>query len=242
MTAEELFEKYYCPNKPVILFDEFARSKALMLWTPEYFADAFGSEIVEIMMDRQSDPSYEMNSLSHKRAIALSDYIHMLQAGGPTNDYYLVANNHLFDRPAFSRLYDDLEWPPYLEPSLRKDRVFFWLGPAGTITPLHHDECNILLLQIRGRKLIHMISPDYTPKLYNNVGVFSDVDLDNPDWELHPLFKDVAIQKATLHPGEALFIPVGWWHHVRALDPTISVSFTNFSFPNSFAFFAPSIR
>jgi hypothetical protein len=39
----------------------------------------------------------------------------------------------------------------------------------------------------------------------------------------------------TLHPGEALFIPVGWWHHVRALDISINVSFLNFPFPNHYA-------
>ena len=30
---------------------------------------------------------------------------------------------------------------------------------------------------------------------------------------------------AVVGPGEVLFIPKGWWHHVRSLTPSISLSF-----------------
>ena len=35
-------------------------------------------------------------------------------------------------------------------------------------------------------------------------------------------------------PGEALFLPVGWWHHVDGLDQTIGMSFTRFARDNDF--------
>ena len=38
-------------------------------------------------------------------------------------------------------------------------------------------------------------------------------------------------------PGEILFIPVGWWHHVRGLSLTAGMSFTNFVWPNDFTSF-----
>ena len=43
-----------------------------------------------------------------------------------------------------------------------------------------------------------------------------------------PLYRFADKFVCDLNPGEALLIPIGWWHHVRALDVSISVSFTNF--------------
>jgi ribosomal protein L16 Arg81 hydroxylase len=42
------------------------------------------------------------------------------------------------------------------------------------------------------------------------------------------------VLECIIGPGEAVFIPVGWWHHVEALDATIGMSFLNFAAPNDF--------
>ena len=34
---------------------------------------------------------------------------------------------------------------------------FLWIGPAGTLTPFHHDLTNNLLVQVKGRKRVHMV-------------------------------------------------------------------------------------
>ena len=70
--------------------------------------------------------------------------------------------------------------------------------------------------------------------MYNRLGVFSDVDVDEPDTRRHPRFARAHRYQIVLAPGEALFVPVGWWHHVVGLDMSISVSMTNFAYPNAF--------
>jgi hypothetical protein len=49
----------------------------------------------------------------------------------------------------------------------------------------------------------------------------SMVDLRNPDFEMFPRFRETlkTAQVAELEPGDAIFIPSMWWHHVEALDP-----------------------
>jgi hypothetical protein len=70
----------------------------------------------------------------------------MVTRGGQSNDYYLVANNGFLDRPEARPLFDDLTmFPEYLDASKTAGQVFFWFGPAGTVTPLHHDVMNMAL-------------------------------------------------------------------------------------------------
>ena len=41
----------------------------------------------------------------------------------------------------------------------------------------------------------------------------------------HPQFRQAKYAEAVLGPGECLYIPTGWWHYVRSLTPSFSVSF-----------------
>ena len=38
----------------------------------------------------------------------------------------------------------------------------------------------------------------------------------------------------TLAPGEILFAPIGWWHQVRAIDFSVTLTYTNFRWRNDF--------
>lgn len=40
-----------------------------------------------------------------------------------------------------------------------------------------------------------------------------------------PGFQDAVFVEGILGPGECLYLPVGWWHYVRSLTPSFSVSF-----------------
>ncbi|XP_045848753.1 bifunctional peptidase and arginyl-hydroxylase JMJD5 isoform X1 [Meles meles] len=51
------------------------------------------------------------------------------------------------------------------------------------------------------------------------------VDVENPDLERFPRFAEAPFLSCVLSPGEVLFIPVQYWHYVRALDLSFSVSF-----------------
>ncbi|HZU30878.1 MAG TPA: cupin-like domain-containing protein, partial [Candidatus Angelobacter sp.] len=74
--------------------------------------------------------------------------------------------------------------------------------------------------------------PFFLDYLYSSQACFSDVDLEQVDYERFPLMRKVEILTITLEAGEFLFIPIGWWHWVKALEVSISVSFQNFIFSN----------
>jgi hypothetical protein len=53
-----------------------------------------------------------------------------------------------------------------------------------------------------------------------------DGQFDEEQWrEEFPMFKEAKYVEGILGPGECLYIPVGWWHYVRSLTSSFSVSF-----------------
>jgi ribosomal protein L16 Arg81 hydroxylase len=236
----EFLEQYYSANRPVIIQGLMTSWRAMTLWTSQYLKSRVGDEQVEITAGRNADPNYELNSQKHRRKIRFADYVDMVYAGGATNDYYLVANNAFFQRPGTRPLLEDFTvFTELLEPASAGSQSFFWFGPAGTVTPLHHDGCNVLLAQVVGRKNFKLIPASQWQYVYNDSGVFTEVDCEKPDFERYPQFRNTTILDVTLEPGEVLFMPVGWWHHVRALDVSITISFTNFIFPNYYEWPVP---
>jgi ribosomal protein L16 Arg81 hydroxylase len=191
--------------------------------------------MIEVMTGRDADPRYEREPDRHRTEMRFADYIDMVYSGKVTNDYYLVANNAFLQRPAAEPLLEDFAaFPEYLNPAAASDQSFLWFGPAGTVTPLHHDTSNILMAQVVGRKHYRLVPASQWHFVYNNTGVFSDVDCESPDFNRHSDFRKATVIDVILEPGEVLFMPVGWWHHARALDVSMTISFTNFVFPNYF--------
>jgi Cupin-like domain len=242
LSRRDFLERYYARNRPVLITGLSDDWPARRDWTPERLKERLGHVEVEVQIGREQDDQYELHSDLLKTQMSFGEYIDRIERGGPGNDLYLTANNHFFERDETACLLDDFTMPTeYLDPNGAPGTYFLWLGPAGTITPLHHDVVNVFFMQVVGRKRLVLIPALETPLMYNDVGVFSAVDLLRPDFDRHPRFAETTRIEVVVEPGESLFIPVGWWHHVEALDASVSLSFTNFVFPNNFRWEHPHI-
>jgi hypothetical protein len=99
-----------------------------------------------------------------------------------------------------------------------------WIGgPVRTQT--HNDRDHNLACVIAGRRRFVLFLPEHVSNLYvgplDNPPPLSLVDPEAPDLERFPKYRDAyaAAQVAFLEPGDALFMPKYWWHHVTSLDP-----------------------
>jgi hypothetical protein len=114
-------------------------------------------------------------------------------------------------------------WPAYFE---KMGPPRFWLGPAGTVTPLHCDYDDNIFAQIWGSKRIFLSPPHHDEFLYpreaNAILFGSPFDPEAPDFEKFPLARSACLIECIVHPGDLLYVPAGWYHQVRALTFSLS--------------------
>lgn len=240
LAASTFFERYYVANRPVVMTDLMRGWPARRKWRPSYFARHLGDAEVEVAVGREADPDYDMHTRALSRTMTMREAVERIVAAGESNDVYLVANNRNIDRAALESLYRDVRLPEdILDVRKLRGAAALWLGPKGTVTPLHHDTSNILFFQVYGRKRFLLAPPREIAFLDGARGVYAAFDPEKPDATRYPDAAKVAFQKVELGPGDALFIPVGYWHHVRALDLSISLAFVCFRRPNHFTWYRP---
>jgi len=159
-----------------------------------------------------------------------------LIGGNTGNDAYLTAYNSARNAQALSALHGDLGLlDKFLSHDVLEPHGMMWIGPAGTVTSLHHDLTDNFIAQIVGRKRLKLVPAADVGKLYNHQHVFSEIaDLEDQalDPTRFPLLANARIYDVTLSPGEIIFIPLAWWHQVKALDFSVTITYTNFLWPN----------
>ena len=232
--SQEFLERYYALGRPVILVGEMAEWTAISRWNPDYLKQKVGAASVEFQGGRTSNDRFEMHKDQHRRQAPFSDFIDAIEGGG--NDAYLTAYNSDRNRAALAPLAADLG---LLDKFLTSDKPacdgMMWIGPAGTVTSLHHDLTNNFIAQVVGRKRVKILPAAEVGKVYNHHHVFSQItDLEDPALDVThlPRLAGARVYDVVLSPGEILFMPLAWWHQVKSVDFSVTVTYTNFLWPN----------
>ncbi len=101
-----------------------------------------------------------------------------------------------------------------------------WIGNRSRIAA-HHDVPDNLACVAAGRRRVTLFPPDQIGNLYVGPLDFTPagqavslVDFAEPDLDRFPRFARAmaSAQVAELGPGDAVFIPSLWWHHMEGLD------------------------
>lgn len=233
MSGQDFLDQHYAPGWPAILAGEMEDWPALRLWTRDYLRQRVGAAEVEFQGGRNSDPAFELYKDAPKQVMPFDRYLDLIGGDGG-NDAYITAYNSDRNYEAFAPLEADLGFPDkFLDREAAHHNGMMWVGPMGTFTPMHHDLTNNLIAQVQGSKRIILVPPSETKRLYNDCYVFSKVgDLMNFDPVKFPLAQDIQHYEVELQAGEMLYIPIGWWHQVTSLDFSITITYTNFLWPN----------
>jgi histone arginine demethylase JMJD6 len=239
-------------GKPVIITDALGSWNALTKWNFEMFKSLYGSESVLVSfwsdekhrkvvkladyLDYLDSPSGRLPGFWIDSATKFPIEDPPELAGKPL---YLTSWRALQKHP---ELLNDVQLSPAciddwftllpqafrnaLDNATRYYSAGLLIGPAGSQAILHRDylHSHAYLAQIRGRKQCTLFSPDDSGALYDG-----EIDLDHPDIGKFPLFRHATAFECTLEPGEMLFIPSEWWHHVVAIEKSITVNYNFFN-------------
>ncbi|CAE7496153.1 kdm8, partial [Symbiodinium microadriaticum] len=255
LSVEQFRDKYMLSSpSPVIITNAMSSWPALSRWQDvSYLKSRAASRLVPVETYAECDATQTYLSSSwEQRVMSVGEFIetHIERGGdGRTtdeggSDRGYLAQYQLFDQ--IPSLRADICIPQYCHALTSADTealssqfnddtrtgddplISAWLGPAGTVSPLHNDPYSNILAQVVGRKYLRLYDMRDTAKLYPRDGCQcnnSFVDVDDIDEHRFPLFSSAPSWQCVLESGEMLFIPRHWWHYVRSLNVSFSVSF-----------------
>ncbi|KAG6438282.1 hypothetical protein SASPL_103219 [Salvia splendens] len=146
-------------------------------------------------------------------------------------DTVSIVNTENEEKSQLECLRDDIETPAFLENKILAS-INLWMNNAKSRSSTHYDPHHNLLCIISGCKQVVLWPPSACPFLYplpvyGESSNHSAIPLENTNFSLYPRAKSIVeySRKVTLHAGDALFIPEGWFHQVDSEDLTIAVNF-----------------
>lgn len=200
------------PTSPAVLEGMADDWPALSRWTFDFLSKRFPDTQVRISKDDQS------------KEILLADYLAQV-LNGQSDSWYLTDFGFEFLAP---EMLGDFSLPPLLDsahfkldPEVRPGLRSLYIGGENSGTPLHVD----ILETCAYNTLIHGVKQWYfCPPTARSDLLASEPNLFDPQVRKRLRLSGVRILAHLQQAGETLFVPSGWWHQTRLIEPSISLT------------------
>ncbi len=221
IAKEDFLERYFKPQKPVIIEHAVNEWPAIEKWNLDYMRQMAGDKIVPLYDDR---PVNHEDGFNEPHAnMKMADYIDLLQSQ-PTK-YRIFLWNILKEVP---QLQKDFSFPDF-GLKLKKNLPMLFFGGRDSSTFMHYDidMSNIFHFHFEGKKECTLFPQSQTKYLYkvpHSLITHESIDFDNPDYEKWPALKSAQGFRSVLNHGEVLYMPEGYWHYMKYVSPGFSMS------------------
>ncbi|MGW4353720.1 cupin-like domain-containing protein [Nocardia sp. NPDC004582] len=225
LDRDKFYSEYVSKGKPVVLENQTAGWPARK-WTPDFFRN----------LDCQVELGVKKGNVAdgERTKMTLADYIDLLEqdaarieAGEPSQNPGYLHDVPLFR--AFPELIADADpFPMHLMPEWYGERwheyTQHFIGPSGSVTPLHFDTLltHNLFFHLYGRKQFILMPAEQKDLCYLRSWRWANYDPAAPDYEKFPQAANITPVTVVLEPGDVLYMPPGTMHHVTNLTMTIA--------------------
>jgi len=222
INKDDFINNYLKPRKPLVIREATQSWPALKKWTFEYLKETVGDQMVPLYDSAKADPSKPINASAAE--MKFGDYIDLIQKE-PT-DLRIFLFDPIKHAP---KLLDDYRSPTDLMGGFLDKYSNMFFGGAGSITFLHFDIdlAHIFHTHFNGRKHVILFDNKWSERLYQipfATYALEDYDIETPDYNKYPALDGVEGQEIILEHGDTLFMPTGYWHWMKYLDGSFSIS------------------
>ncbi|KAF2120971.1 hypothetical protein BDV96DRAFT_641610 [Lophiotrema nucula] len=235
------------PDKPIVLRKGFSNLPAIWKWFKLINDDAAYHQFDSLdspYLRRYESTTVPLELARPQSFERFEAPLALLLAHMPSSDYLdfrlYLAQCPLSDLPP--EMQADLPTPDIVR-EIGKGDIYgssLWMGKPPTRTPLHRDPNPNLFVQLAGKKVVRLMDPDIGRTLYESTragaghanmrgeemmvgeeaerlenavwGDNEDSDTTASGWEAH------------LESGQALYVPLGYWHAVRGVGRGVNAS------------------
>ncbi len=218
-TPQEFRDRYLEPLRPVIITELAASWPALKKWSPEFFKETYGEKRVRLYNAGFAIPGKAY--MSNVDTLSLKDYLDVVMTN--TADLRMFLYNIKGEIP---ELVDDIRFPD-IASGFSKNFIFMFFGCQGSVAQMHFDidMGHVFHTPIRGAKTVTLFPYEQATNLYRHPFTCrSYVDVHHPDFNKFPQLLHAKGYRDVLRPGETLFMPSGYWHHIVYDEPGYAVS------------------
>nr|WP_294943088.1 cupin-like domain-containing protein [uncultured Mucilaginibacter sp.] len=222
ISPEDFREKYLKPRRPLVIKGLTKTWPAREKWTPEYLKQVVGNKVVPLYDNSKADPSKPINSSA--KEMPFDEYIDLIRST-PTELRIFFFN--IFKQAP--QLLDDVVLPKDLMGGFLESMPAMFFGGSNSVTFLHYDIDlpHIFHTHFGGRKHVILFENKWKRRLYcipNATYALEDYDVQNPDTKKFPALDGVEGTEVFLEHGDTLFMPTGYWHWMKYIDGSYSLS------------------
>lgn len=231
--SKQEFSQLWKQGIPFIIDGVASNWKACKNWSNDYLVSICGNN--QVPVERYPENYFEGYNYAKLENIhttmTFAEYVGIVQDKKKDEHLYYLAQIDM--RKYFPQLMEDIIFLDFFKKEPRDINLFFGFKNKdyASTSKLHFDDIHNIFVQIRGKKRFllfpHINYLSFYPPIedFNYSSTCSKVNPDEPDLKLFPKFPIHLKIEVIVNPGEILYIPPFWWHHVTTLNENISLAF-----------------